>query len=171
MSIEQLRVAQELIQSRLQSGDSVHFTVPTGSMLPLLRVGDVVRVCGFPVEKTRPGDIVVSKFGAGWRVHRLIEIRDADGQLFFITKGDNAPLADEPWPAEDWVGLVTAINTGGREQDLRTSQFHTFNRVLAQLSRTQAAVSSGPSVLARRAALKVLRLLLRVVGRLARILA
>ncbi len=171
MSTEHLRVAQELVQARLQSGAMVHFTVPTESMFPVLRVGDVVQVCGFPAAAARPGDIVVSKLGASWRVHRLLEVRDADGRLFFITKGDNALRVDEPWPAEEWVGLVVTIRGKGGKHGLDTSHLRVLNRALAQLSRAQVAVSSQPPSLMRRAALKVLRLVLRGGGHLTRILA
>ncbi len=162
---------QELVQTRLQSGATVHFTVPTGSMLPALRVGDGVRVSGLSPTEACPGDLVVSKFGAGWRVHRLLSIRDEGSQLVLVTKGDNTPCADEPWPAEDWVGVVVALQRGKHADDLRTPPVRACNRVLACLSRTQWHIYCRPPSLLRRALLKSLRLSLRAGGHLVRVLA
>jgi signal peptidase I len=171
VSADRLHLAYELIQTRLASGELVRFTVPTGSMLPALCLGDRVSVRGFRAEEARPGDIVVSRIGTGWRVHRLIESYVESRQLFFITKGDQMLYADEPSPVQDWVGLVVAIQAQGRELNQRTSAARTFNRALAFLSRSQWAACRRPPTLLRRAAVKGLSLALHVGGYVARNMA
>ena len=89
--------------------------VVSESMVPTLKVGDLVLVQGVEnpyTIKVAPvsGDIIVFRKPSNpdeFIVHRAINERVVDGQLFFITKGDNN-FSQDPWevPASNIIGKV-----------------------------------------------------------------
>ena len=77
--------------------------VPSESMLPTLKVGDLVIVRGIEPEAVSLNDIIV--FHYPWNrdmliVHRVVGIVKAGDTLYFETKGDNNPGRDnwDPYP-------------------------------------------------------------------------
>ncbi len=86
------------------------YVVSSGSMVPTLKVGDVVAIEPTPFEDVKVGDIIVFRepgFPEKVIVHRVIEIVDADGERAFITKGDHN-LYRDPWIVKkaDYIGKV-----------------------------------------------------------------
>ena len=84
--------------------------VPSQSMYPTLQAGDLVLIQGVDPRELRVGDIIVYKSSlspSGFVSHRVIEIREENGKLVFVTKGDNNPEPD-PYPVsqDDVVGRV-----------------------------------------------------------------
>ncbi|MFZ5815439.1 MAG: signal peptidase I [Bacillota bacterium] len=67
--------------------------VPTGSMLPVLRPGDLIAVVPLLGRRLEPGQIVVFKTekDENWIVHRIIGGDEVEG---FITRGDANPAND-----------------------------------------------------------------------------
>lgn len=90
--------------------------VPSRSMEPTLRVGDLVVIEGVKPQEISLGDILVfyvpGHYGEdSYRiVHRVVSIVQVDGALGFETKGDNNPSSDlYRWgyiPASHVVGVV-----------------------------------------------------------------
>ncbi len=79
------------------------FIVPTRSMVPTIKPGDMVIVYG---RHVKIGDIVVWCTSPLYCVvHRLVEIRDG----LIITKGDANPVPDNPVPVSRLKGRVVAI--------------------------------------------------------------
>ena len=76
--------------------------VESESMEPILYRGDLVIVRSVDPTTLQVGDIVIynaSSWGSSYTstvpiVHRIIEIIDVSGSLYFITKGDNNPFPD-----------------------------------------------------------------------------
>ena len=74
--------------------------VESESMKPTLYRGDLVIVRAVDPTTLQVGDIVIydpASLGPGYTVpivHRIIEIIDVSGSLYFITKGDNNPFPD-----------------------------------------------------------------------------
>ncbi len=75
--------------------------VESGSMEPALYRGDFVIVRAVDPTTLRVGDIIIYDAtslgfpsGSVPIVHRIIEIQDVSGQLYFFTKGDNNPGPD-----------------------------------------------------------------------------
>jgi signal peptidase len=74
--------------------------VPSRSMEPNLRVGDLVVVKGAKPGEISNGSIIVfyvpNHYGEdAYRiVHRVIKIVEVDGILYYETKGDNNPISD-----------------------------------------------------------------------------
>src|SRR5512140_2461685 len=95
------------------------FRVTSGSMEPLIRAGDDVLVRAVPLERLRPGDILLVDAGvaegAAFVVHRLRALRP-DG--VFVTYGDRNLAPDRPWQPAALVGQVVALAHGDRVVDL-----------------------------------------------------
>lgn len=86
--------------------------VPTGSMVPVLRPGDLIVVLPYLGAKLQVGDIVVfrTEKDTGWIVHRIVGGDSAQG---FTTRGDANPGPD-PYPVfpRHVVGTVPVL--GGK---------------------------------------------------------
>ena len=92
--------------------------VPSGSMEPNLRVGDLVIIQGTSPETVTNGTIIVfyvpGHYGEdSYRiVHRVVKVVQIDNQPAFETKGDNNPVSDYyRWgyiPTDFVVGKVIA---------------------------------------------------------------
>ncbi len=101
--------------------------VESGSMEPVFYRGDLVIVRAVDPTTLVVGDIVIYNAsslnggsGAVPIVHRIIEIQEVGGELRFITKGDNNPVPDPDYRAEEdilakvigsvkYLGFVTLI--------------------------------------------------------------
>ena len=85
--------------------------VPTGSMVPVLRPGDLIVV--LPTWLAPPpglDDIVVFRTAQdrNWIVHRIVDGNAADG---WVTKGDANPISDlRPVISRDVAGVVPQVN-------------------------------------------------------------
>lgn len=81
--------------------------VVSGSMLPVIKVGDMIIVKKIPSTEVQLGDIIQYKKDDIRIVHRVIEINADGSKTSFITKGDNNPTPDiDPVAAEQVVGKV-----------------------------------------------------------------
>ncbi len=67
------------------------YMVATGSMEPKYSVGDVIIIKQTPKEKIKVGDIInyISENEANTITHRVVNIVEKDGQVYYKTKGDN----------------------------------------------------------------------------------
>jgi signal peptidase len=90
--------------------------VPSRSMEPTLKVGDLVVIKGVPPQEIKEGSIIVfyvpGHYGEDeYRiVHRVIKIVNLGEELGFETKGDNNPISDYyRWgyiPSSYVIGIV-----------------------------------------------------------------
>lgn len=91
--------------------------VSTGrSMEPNIREGDILVFRGVSVEEIEVGDVVLFDVPEEMDellppriTHRVIEIRKENGDIYFRTKGDNAPLDTYVIPASNVIGLNVAV--------------------------------------------------------------
>ncbi len=83
-------------------------TVIGGSMRPALDVGDVVIVVKAPADAIQPGDIIQFREAEGTTtVHRVVEIQEIEGNMVFVTQGDDNRAPDpNPVLADNVVGKV-----------------------------------------------------------------
>lgn len=83
--------------------------VASGSMTPLINIGDRVRVVAIKNPKdVRVGDIVLFKFKGHYLVHRIVGKLVLHNELYFRQKGD-AGMNSEILPADRILGKVIAI--------------------------------------------------------------
>lgn len=88
--------------------------VESGSMEPVLFRGDLVVVRAVDPATLQVGDIVIYDASSNpWStsdvpiVHRIIDIQNVSGELFFYTKGDNNPGPDPDYrTANDIIAKV-----------------------------------------------------------------
>lgn len=88
--------------------------VISNSMSPQINKGDLLFVQGRDPEDIKVGDIIVFDAHDLWSgapdepiVHRVIEIDEKDGKLYFVTKGDaNEYKDDKPVPEDHVIGVV-----------------------------------------------------------------
>jgi signal peptidase len=83
-------------------------TVISGSMRPTLDVGDVVIVAKVSSDNIKPGDIIQFRETQGVAtVHRVVDIQEVEGNMVFVTKGDDNSAPDpEAVLAANVVGKV-----------------------------------------------------------------
>jgi signal peptidase len=89
--------------------------VASGSMLPTLNIGDLIIVQKIDPAKINAdpegltGDILVYKRRNELIVHRAVNIRKGENNIYWITtRGDNTFTNDIEWPSTQLVGKVIA---------------------------------------------------------------
>ena len=92
--------------------------VTTGSMEPILQVGDLIYVKGVEPSEIQVGDIITFRppleFISGTLItHRVVDVTYDVNEVYFKTKGDNNPSVD-PWTIEsgDVIGRQEAAFKG-----------------------------------------------------------
>ena len=94
--------------------DNPFYVVSSGSMIPVLNVGDILIVKdGNTFNSLKVGDIIVFNRPQGVDrviVHRIIEVNDRFGEKVIVTKGDAndgiIPGTDFPIREKDYIGSV-----------------------------------------------------------------
>ena len=94
--------------------DNPFYVVSSGSMIPVLNVGDILIVKdGNTFNSLKVGDVIVFNRPQGGDrviVHRIIEISDRFGEKVIVTKGDAndgiIPGTDFPIREKDYIGTV-----------------------------------------------------------------
>ncbi len=94
--------------------DNPFYVVSSGSMIPVLNVGDILIVKdGNTFNSLKVGDIIVFNRPQGGDrviVHRIIEVSDRFGEKVIVTKGDAndgiIPGTDFPIREKDYIGSV-----------------------------------------------------------------
>ena len=89
--------------------DSPLMVVSSGSMVPVLNVGDIIIVRGVDPLTITPGTIII--FHSPYEydmpiVHRVVAVVNDNGSIFFETKGDHNEVQDG-WrvPSENLIGV------------------------------------------------------------------
>jgi len=97
--------------------DNPFYVVSSGSMIPVLNVGDILIVKdGNTFDSLKIGDIIVFNRPEGGDrviVHRIIDIGDRLGEKIIVTKGDAndglIPGTDFPIREKDYIGTVAYV--------------------------------------------------------------
>jgi signal peptidase len=92
--------AIELLKIALNT-ESPLMVVSSGSMIPVLNVGDIIIVRGVDPSQIGIGSIIIFHSPRSYEtpiVHRVIAIQNENGGLYFKTKGDNNPNPDNWYP-------------------------------------------------------------------------
>jgi signal peptidase I, archaeal type len=105
-------------------------TILSGSMMPLLQIGDNVLIQSVKPVEIRPGDLIVFKSPDKLIVHRVIRRYN---RLSFLQKGDNTTTA-EIVSSTDIIGKVIAIRKGGNILYLNAGIWKFINLILTLFS-------------------------------------
>jgi hypothetical protein len=117
----------------LRKGHAIWFRVVSGSMRPILRVGDAVHIQPVVPEDLQIGDIAAFETPAGLVVHRIVHIlRPRESPSRFIEMGDIGLQASE-MTGEVIAGRVSAIRRGELLVDLQKPLAKRWEGVTARL--------------------------------------
>lgn len=139
----QQETINDLIRDKLAQGTAFRFRVISGSMAPLIRVGDEVVVQRVGTAELRCGDIVLYTAEGAFRIHRLLARRSQGGMTLLVTKGDASLAPDPPWREEQLLGKVVAISREDTTLDLEGVKWRALNRLLGTLAILQVAALRG----------------------------
>ena len=107
--------AAAVIVDLLQQGHAVEFRVRGDSMYPAIREDDLVHV--EPSRDVAVEEVALVLATRGLTAHRVIAVHDG----VVTMRGDNAPAADDPLPAEQVLGKVTWRERGGKRRSVKRS--------------------------------------------------
>lgn len=134
----------------------------------MLAPGDQVIVRRARAEDVHVGDIVLRSAGQAWIAHLLIGRCVVNGTMFFTTKGDNCPIADEAWPATQLQGAVAAILRDEYRMNLLSSWARGYSTIIALISRSEWLANRLPLRLFSRLLHKSARISLRGIALIGR---
>ena len=125
-------ILSSLYIQALRQGQSVWFRVVSGSMRPLVQVGDAVRIEAATANTIQVGDIAAFETPAGLVVHRIVHLLRAATHTRLIEMGDIAFQANYV-EERAIVGRVIAIRRANRQVDLQKPVAKWWGRVTAHL--------------------------------------
>ena len=126
----------DLLLVSLAEGREIRLRVNGTSMVPLLKLGDIVVIQRIEPERLRKGDLVVVRHEHELVTHRLVW--QTAGK--WVTKGDNCRSLDPAVVDQAILGKVIALERSGATIDLQEKHWQTINRWLARLGWIEANV-------------------------------
>jgi hypothetical protein len=159
------RALGEMWREACARGRSLSFKIITGSMSPLIKVGDIVRVSRIEPTDLRIGDIVAFHDGRNVVVHRITGLVRTGRQISLRHRGD-AGGASQSIDSPDIIGRVTNISKKGRMISTGTPWFRLTSRILGWRGWLQDRLTRTPPGLSG----FILRQSLKPLWRLGRIL-
>ncbi len=103
----------ELLAELLQRGEAIEFRARGGSMHPLIRDGDRLRIEPIRADQLRRGDVIAYRRGGRLLVHRYLGRWPGSGAL--RTRGDSHTRVEPPLDPSAVLGRVTALGRHGRK--------------------------------------------------------
>lgn len=119
-----------IVEELLRSGTAVRFRVTGSSMQPSILSGDVVTAEPCPPGRIRRGQVICFRHGDEMRVHRVISA----GPEKLKARGDAANFFAEDIRIRDVLGIITAVERGGRRVNVNPP-FRLFTSLLRRLFR------------------------------------
>jgi signal peptidase I len=104
---------QELWDDLYDRRQEAWLTVRSGSMAPMIQIGDRVQVKQIEPQQIHFGDIIVFTEAGKMVVHRVMGRRGNDQNIIFLQKGDTNTIAAYIL-AENVIGKVACIRKGNR---------------------------------------------------------
>lgn len=125
-------ILNSLYIQALRQGQSIWFRIVSGSMCPLLRVGDAVHIQPVSPYDLHLGDIAAFETPAGLVVHRIVHMLPSVIPPRFIEMGDVTLQAQEV-TVEAIAGRVIVIRRGDLLIDLQRPVAKRWGGVTARL--------------------------------------
>lgn len=111
---------EALAREVLAYGKPFRFTARGSSMQPFILDGDEVNICSVDSLKIRLGDILFARTGSDALVaHRVIRIKEDDGERLFELQGDDCNRSDGFIAARNVLGKVCQVRRGDKFLDSR----------------------------------------------------
>jgi signal peptidase I len=137
MSAPQPAIASSSVMASLyiqaiRQGQSVWFRVVSGSMVPILHIGDSVHIKPAKASEIHIGEIAAFETHDGLVVHRIIQHRQTGTSIQLLEMGDADLRAG--WVEEQAVvGRVVAVRHGSRQINLLHRIARRYGAVTAYL--------------------------------------
>lgn len=125
-------VIAELYREALRRGQPLWFRVASGSMHPLLCIGEEVYIEPATASELQVGEIAAFETSTGLVIHRIV-LRQAGGKSIQLLEMSDTQLRAEPVESEAVIGRVIAIGRGKRRIDLRRPLAKKLGRVTARI--------------------------------------
>lgn len=141
----------------LRQGQSQWFRVSSGSMMPLLRVGDAIAVEPAPATAIHVGEIAAFETADGLVIHRIVATQRKDDTIRLLQLPDVNLRAS--WISESAiVGRVVGIQRGSRQMTLNHPIARWYGKVTAQIRYRLYQKRANVSILAFRVCSRLLLL-------------
>ena len=116
----------------VREGQSLWFRVASGSMHPILRIGEQVRIEPTTAEQVQVGEIAAFETGEGLVIHRIVQQRQEVSGIQLLEMSD-AHFRAERVASSAVVGRVVAIHQGHAIIDLQRPLAQKCGQVTARL--------------------------------------
>ena len=130
---DQRKVLRYLADELLDKGTSIRITASGYSMFPAIRPGNTIIIKPVPPDELKCGMIIAWKREKDLVVHRLVLAYEADGEKYYLTRGDSSRSSDKPVTIDMIAGRVEAIYKGHRL--LRPVKIHPISERRYRLNR------------------------------------
>lgn len=101
-------VIADLLRTSMAQGQRPYLTITSGSMRPLLQIGDEVQLEPVAYHELQPGDIVTLAAPESLMTHRFWAVKTGVSEACLITRGDRFLNFDSPWGQSLLIGKVVA---------------------------------------------------------------
>lgn len=103
-------VVADLLRTSMAQGQRPHLIITSGSMRPLLQIGDEVQLEPVRPHELQQGDIITLVAPATLITHRFWAMKaEANGsKACLVTRGDRFLTFDAPWQEDYLIGRVIA---------------------------------------------------------------
>lgn len=135
-------VVADLLRASMAQGQKPYLTITSGSMRPLLHVGDEVQIEPVALADLVEGDIITMAAPAALLTHRFWGWVDKEGQQFIVTRGDRFLLPDSPWDPRHLVGRVFIRRRQQQVLHLRQGKGAWVGRYMARIAAAEARLFS-----------------------------
>lgn len=145
MIIEQ-DIIIKLLQDSLDAGQNPHLTIVSGSMSPLLQVGDQVVLERVPLSEITPNDVLILEDETSLITHRLVSTFEYDGKRLWVTRGDRPLSYDSVWTDSEIVGRVCGRRRGTHTQHWDSGSGLWLNQHFGRLAQLEAKIFDNQPV-------------------------
>jgi hypothetical protein len=112
-----------------ERGRSLNFKMVSGSMSPMIEVGNTVKVSRMEPSEIRIGDLVAFQDGQNVAVHCVIGKSWSNQQLSFRHRGNAGGLSGEI-TSQNLIGKVLVIDKEGHQIGFDSRRYIVSNRIL-----------------------------------------
>lgn len=130
----------DLCERLLAGGQAVRFRAEGWSMYPAIQDGEIVDVEPVSPLEIKVGDVLLCRIGTTVVAHRVVRIEGNPAESV-VLRGDAAFEDDDPIPASEILGLVTATTRAESRRRLNSRTARMAGRVGARLWRAKRSLS------------------------------
>ena len=140
---ERAAIEMELAEEVLRSYGRLRIVARGSSMVPTIFPGDILLVERNPLDRLRPGDVVLASRGGRFFAHRVVRLTALGGPPRVITRGDALREEDPAFSHQEILGRVTRVSRGGRLIDVTGEDGLNGKRILQWAIRNSDSVTAG----------------------------